>query len=66
MRRVCRDIFHQYRLLDRIIPDIEELFDFGEGKIKDVTKNSQKSVRRDEEEPSDESPMGYWEPQKPA
>ena len=64
VRRICRDIFYRYKLLNRIIPDIEELFDFGEGKISDVKVNARKSILDDGDEPSDESPLGYWEPEK--
>ena len=64
VRQACRDMFHRTRLLSRIIPDIAELFDYGEGKISDVKSHHTEEDQDNWDEHGDPSkPLDYWEPE---
>ncbi len=63
VRQSCRDMFYKFRLLNRIIPDINELLDYGEKKISEVKSHQQNDGTDEWDEHGDPSkPLDYWEP----
>ncbi len=68
VRKTCRDIFHQTRLLERILPDIEKLFLCGEGKAvikgQNYSLTEPESSQQWDENQRPVQPLPYWQPEK--